>query len=298
MDNMSDLAFFSQLAKAASMASAAQLMGVTPSTVTKRLAQLERRLCVRLMHRTTRRMSLTQEGELFLSEGGRILDELRLLEDTLGGAQASPRGLLRVHATLGFGRRHIGPAVLDFANRYPEVSVQLQLGDRPVNLVGEGFDVAIHVGELPDARLTARRIVRNTRVLCASPDYLARAGSPARPAELHSHQCIVLRQSDETFGVWHLNAGARNESVKVDGDLTTNDGEVALDWALRGQGILMRSTWNTAQYLRSGQLHRVLADWSLPPADIMAVYPTKQHLSAKTRAFVDHMVQAFEEKVF
>lgn len=298
MDGMSDLAFFALLAKAGNMAVTAQHMGVTPSTVTKRLAALEKRLGVRLLHRTTRRMSLTDEGELFLREGARILDDLTLLEQRLAGARARPRGLLKVHATLGFGRQHVGPAVANFTARYPDVQVQLDVSDRALNVVGEGYDVAVHVGELPDARLTARRIVSNQRVLCATPDYLARAGTPAHPNDLQRHQCIVLRQSDETFGLWHFQAGSRSESIKVRGDLSTNDGEVALNWALAGRGILMRSTWNTAPYFRSGALVQVLSPWRMPPADIVAVYPTRENLSAKTRAFIDFLVETFEGQVF
>lgn len=294
MDKVSDLAFFVLLAKTGSMAGTAQQLGVTPSTVTKRLAQLERRLGVRLVNRTTRRMSLTHEGEAFLNEGARILDDLNLLEQTLAGTRAQPRGLLRMHATLGFGRHHVAPAVSDFCRRYPDVEVQLHLSDRPANLVGEGYDIAIRVGALPDARLTARRLTANSRVLCAAPAYLARAGEPATPAELQSHDCIVLRESDETYGLWHLACGARQETVKVRGPLSTNDGEAALGWALDGHGILMRSTWDVARYFRSGRLRPVLPDWSLPPADIMAVYPTRQHLSAKIRAFVDFAVERFD----
>ena len=298
MDGMSDLAFFALLAKNGNMAMTAQQMGVTPSTVTKRLAAVETRLGVRLLHRTTRRMSLTDEGELFLREGARILDDLTLLEQRLAGARARPRGLLKVHATLGFGRQHVAPAVANFTARYPDVQVQLDLSDRAVNVVGEGYDVAIHIGELPDARLTARRIVCNQRVLCATPDYLARTGTPAHPTDLQRHQCIVLRQSDETFGLWHFQAGTRSESVKVRGDLSTNDGEVALNWALAGRGILMRSTWNTAPYFRQGALTQVLSPWRMPPADIVAVYPSKENLSAKTRAFIDFLVETFAGQVF
>ena len=298
MDAVSDLGFFVLLSKAGSLAAAAQEMGVTPPTASKRLAALERRLGVRLLNRTTRRMSLTAEGEAFLGEGSRLLDELALLEQRLTGARATPRGMLRVHATLGFGRRHVAPAVSAFAERHAEVEVRLHLSHQPPNLVEQGFDVAVRIGELADDRLSARRLAGNARILCASPGYLQRAGEPAKPADLQAHQCIVIRESDETYGAWQLAHGSRRETVKVRGRLCTNDGEAALEWALRGRGIVMRSQWDVARHLRSGGLRAVLPQWHLPPADIYAVFPTRQHLSAKTRAFVDHLADTFAGVVF
>ena len=295
MEPFSDLSFFTLLMKQGSLAAAAQEMGVTPPSVSKRLAALEARLGVRLLHRTTRRISLTPEGETYLGEGARVLADLDALERTVSGAKALPRGLLKVSATLGFGRRHVAPALSKFALAYPEVEVQLHLSDRPVNLVEQGFDVAIRIGELPDARLTARKLALNRRVLCAAPAYLRRAGEPANPRELPQHRCIFIRESDETFGTWHLRSGSRQETVKVRGPLSTNDGECALSWALDGHGILMRSQWDAAPYLRSGRLRTVLADWKPPPADIYLVFPTKANLSAKTRALVDFMHDRFKD---
>jgi len=294
MDGFSDLAFFALVARLGTLAAAAQELGITPPAVSKRLAALERRLGVRLMNRTTRRISLTPEGELYLGEGARVLDELETLERTVAGSRASPKGVLRVSATLGFGRRRIAPLLSGFARAYPEVEVQLHLSDRPVNLVEQRFDLQIRVGELPDARLTARRLALNRRLLCAAPAYLAAAGVPASPRELQQHRCIFLREGDETFGTWHLHQGAKHETVKVRGALSSNDGESALAWALDGHGILMRSQWDAADLLREKRLAVVLADWSLPPADIYLVFQTRQHLSAKTRALVDYLFDAFE----
>lgn len=294
MDGFSDLSFFSLLIKHGSLAAAAQQIGVTPPAVSKRLAAIERRLGVRLLQRTTRRISLTHEGETYLVEGARVLEELEALERTVAGSRALPKGLLRVCSTLGFGRRHVAPALSKFAGKFPEVEVQLHLTDRPVNLVEQGFDLQLRFGELPDARLTARLLAHNRRVLCASPTYLRRAGEPASPRELAQHACLFIRESDETFGTWHLSSGARTETVKVRGPLASNDGECVLGWAMDGHGILMRSMWEAAPMLRSGKLKPVLADWSLPPADVYAVFPTRSHLSAKTRALVDFLLAVFE----
>lgn len=293
MDSFSDLAFFSLLAKHSSLAAAAQVLGVTPPAVSKRLAALERRLGVRLFQRTTRRIGLTPEGELYLVDGARVLEDLDTLERRVAGSRATPKGLLRVSATLGFGRRHIAPALSKFGRAYPEVEIQLQLTERPVNLVDPGFDVLVRFGELPEARLVARLIARNRRILSATPAYLRRAGEPKTPRDLARHRCIFIRQSDETFGTWHLINGARQETVKVRGPFSTNDGESAFAWALDGHGILMRSLWDTAPMLRSGRLRLVLPDWSLAPADIYAVFSPRSYLSAKVRALVDFLLDWF-----
>ncbi|CAG2134708.1 LysR family transcriptional regulator [Cupriavidus numazuensis] len=293
MDAFSDLAFFVLLVKRGSLAGAAQQIGITPSAASKRLAALESRLGVRLLHRTTRRLSVTQEGEAYLAQGGRILAELEELEQGLAGSRVTPQGLLRVNATLGFGRRHLAPAVAAFLRKHPQVEVQLELSDRPLNLAEQGFDIGVRVGGLPDTRLSARRLAGNRRLLCASPQYLAAHGMPASPRELAQHRCIVIRESDETYGTWQLYAGTRQETVKVRGPATTNDGETAVGWALEGLGVLLRSEWDVAPLLRTGRLQPVLPEWSAAPADIFAVYLSRDHLSARVRAFIDFLAERF-----
>ncbi|APW39778.1 LysR family transcriptional regulator [Rhodoferax koreense] len=293
MDGFSDLAFFSLLARQGSLSAAAQELGVTPPAVSKRLAALERRLGVRLLNRTTRRINLTPEGEIYLGDGARVLEDLEALERSVAGSRALPRGVLRVSATLGFGRRRIAPVLSRFALAFPLVEVQLHLNDRPVNLVEQRFDLQVRFGELPDARLTARRLASNRRMLCAAPGYLQQAGTPATPRELAQHRCIFLREGDETFGTWHLHSGARQETVKVRGPLSSNDGETVLGWALEGHGILMRSQWDAAELLRSGALVPVLPEWTPPESDIYLVFQTKHNISAKTRALVDFLLEAF-----
>lgn len=297
MDAVSDLAFFALLLKQGSLAAVARELGVTPPVVTKRLSSLEKRLGARLLNRTTRRMSVTHEGEVYLTNGARILADIEELELTVASSRAVPKGLLRVNATFGFGRKHIAPAVSDFAKRYPEVEVQLQMTERPMNLADMAFDVGIRIGELPDARITARKIASNRRLLCASPIYLEKAGTPSVPHDLQRHDCIVIRENDAAYGVWHLSNGRKQETVKVRGTLSTNDGEAALGWALDGHGIIMRSQWDAAAYLRSGRLCPVLEDWSLPGADIFAVYPERLNLSAKVSAFVNFLVERFKRYV-
>lgn len=294
MNAVSDIAFFLEVVKAGSLSGAAQELGVTTAAVSRRLAQLETRLGIRLLNRTTRRSTVTHEGEVYLEEGKRILGDLEELEQRVSSGQAMPKGLLRVNATFGFGRQFIAPAIAEFMELHPDVEVQLQLTDRPVNLIDDGYDVCIRFGDVPDARITSKRIASNRRLLCASPSYLERFGLPLSPTDLQRHRCIVIRESDATYGTWHLASCSTQATVKIRGTVSTNDGEVAVSWALSGLGILLRSEWNVAPYLRSGRLREVLQDWQLPAADIHAVYPMKSNLSAKVRAFVQHLEKHFQ----
>lgn len=297
MNQVSELAFFIQLIRSGSLAATARELNLTPPAVSKRLAHLEQRLGVRLLNRTTRSISLTGEGEVYLLNAQRILGEIEEMERQVSSSRAAPKGLLRVNAPLGFGRAYVGPAVSSFVKRYPDVEVQLQLTDRPINLPNDAIDVAIRFGELPDSRLIARKIAANRRLLCASPTYLQACGRPETPRDLTRHNCIVLRQNDAAFGVWRLSRGKQSESIKVRGSLSTNEGEVALNWALEGHGILMRAEWDLAKYLRSGRLEEVLAEYETPPADIYAVYLERLNLSAKVSFFVDHLRDVFQRSV-
>jgi len=296
MNPVSELAFFTQLIRLGSLAATARELNLTPPAVSKRLAQLEQRLGVRLLNRTTRSISLTAEGELYLNSAQRILGEIEEMERQVSSSRAKPKGLLRVNAPLGFGRTHVCPAISSFVRLYPEVEVQLHLTDRPINLPDDAIDVAIRFGDLPDSRLIARKIAANRRRLCAAPSYLDAFGNPESPKDLMQHNCIVLRQNDAAFGIWRLSRGKQSESVKVRGNLSTNDGEVALNWALEGHGILMRAEWNLASHLSSGRLVEVLSDYETPPADIYAVYLERLNLSAKVSSFIEHLRVFFSHK--
>jgi len=285
------MSFFVLLAKLGSLAATGRELGITPPAVTKRLQLMEQRLGVRLLNRTTRRVSLTSEGETYLLQAGRILGEIREMEESVSSSRAAPKGLLRVNATLGFGRTAIAPLVSAFARRYPEVEVQLQLTDRALNLVEEGYDLGIRFGELPDTRLSARKIMSNRRFLCASPAYLKRRGVPRAPHDLTQHDCILHRQNDDAYGMWKLQKGRKTETVKVRGALSSNDGDVVLGWALDGHGILLRSEWDAAKYIASGRLQVVLDDYSIPSADLYVYYPSRQQQPAKVRAFIDYLTQ-------
>ncbi|WP_296000303.1 LysR family transcriptional regulator [Rugamonas sp.] len=293
MSRVSDLEFFVQLVKHGSLAALAREQGVTPPAISTRLAQMEKRLGVRLLNRTTRRLSVTHEGEVYLATGGRLLAELEELEQIVSSSRGVPKGLLKVNATFGFGRRHIGPAIVQFARRYPAVQLQLELTDRSINLADKAFDIGIWFGPVPDSRMVARKIAGNRRFLCAAPKYLAAAGTPRTPRDLQTHQCIVLCESDAAYNTWALTNGAKQESVKIRGGLSTNDGETGVLWALEGLGILMRSEWDVHAHLDTGALVAVLPDWVLPAADVYAVYPQRAHLSAKVSVFIDFLTEWF-----
>ena len=269
------------------------------AAVSKHLAVMEARLGVALVNRTTRRMALTPDGELYLERARRILSEIDDMEELMGVSKGTPKGLLRVNATLGFGRSHVAPLISRFARKYPQVEVQLQLSVNPPALTEDSFDVCIRFGAPPDTRVVARRLAPNRRLLCASPAYLAKHGMPKLPNDLTRHNCIGIRQGDEAYGVWRLSSSrGRNgdaEAVKTRGNLTTNDGEIAVTWTLDGHGILMRAEWDIERYLRDGRLVQVLPQYYTPDADIHAVYPQRRQLATRVRAFVEFLTLAFDQ---
>ena len=289
----SEMAFFSLLVRAGSLSAAARELGISTPAVSKRLAQMEARLGVPLMHRTTRRIGLTQEGEIYLEQARRILTDIDGMERLVRGALDAPQGLLRVNATLGFGRSHIAPLISSFVKQHPAVQVQLQLTVHPPPLTEDSFDVCVRFGEPPDARVIARHLAPNRRLLCAAPAYLARHGTPQSPQDLARHQCISILQGDEAYGLWRLRDHRRTTLFKVRGPLSTNDGEIAVGWALAGHGIVLRAEWDIARYLRSGRLVQVLPHCSTPPADVYAVYAPRHQVSARVRAFVEHLAAHF-----
>ena len=291
-----DLGFFSVLASAGSLSAAGRELGVTTPAVSKHLAQIEARLGVLLVNRSTRRMSLTPEGELYLAHARRILGEIDDMAELLGVSRATPSGLLRVNATLGFGRSHIAPVISRFARSHPKVEVQLQLSVNPPPLSDDSYDICIRFGAPPDARVIAQRIAPNRRLLCAAPAYLKQFGTPKVPNDLIGHNCIGIRQGEEAYGLWRLSPlrgrQGRAEAIKTRGSLSTNDGEIAVNWALDGHGILMRAEWDIERYLKSGRLVQVLPGYGTPDADIYAVYPQRHQSATRVRAFVEFLKQS------
>jgi DNA-binding transcriptional LysR family regulator len=277
-----------------SLSAAARELGLSTPAVSRRLAMLEARLGVQMLNRTTRRISLTPEGEEYLVQARRILADIEDMEHELSRSLSEPRGQVRVNATLGFGRSHVAPVISKFCKAYPGVQVQLHLSVAPPPLSEDAYDVCIRFGEPPDARVIARKVAHNQRLLCASPAYLAERGTPRAPADLARHNCISIHHGDEAYGLWRLTSGRRTEAIKVTGSMVTNDGDIAVAWALDGHGILMRAQWDIDKYLQSGRLCRVLANYATPPADIYAVYPQRHQKARRVTAFVDYLSTSFD----
>nr|WP_068637145.1 LysR family transcriptional regulator [Thauera butanivorans] len=289
--SFSELEFFVLLNRLGSLSAAARALDITPPAATMRLAAMEKRIGARLLNRSTRRISLTPEGEVYLQHAVRLIDELRELDEIVSGNGAAPRGLLRVNAPLGFGRSVIAPLVSTFTARHPDVQVQLEVTDRPVDLIDKGFDLAVRFGELPDNRINARRIMSNRRFVCASPAYLEKHGTPKKLEDLTRHRCIIHRQNNDAYGVWRFLVDGRTEAVKVQGVLSSNDGDIVQGWALDGRGIVIRSEWDVTKYLESGRLRRILPEFALPSADLYAYYPSKKNLPARVRTFINFLVE-------
>ncbi|MCE8003313.1 LysR family transcriptional regulator [Billgrantia ethanolica] len=300
MAQLDDLVFFRQLALAGSLTATARELGLSLSAVSKRLKQLEARLGVELASRTTRRLTLTAEGERYLTRGSVILEELSELEEALGEQQASLSGPLKVNATFGFGRRHVAPLLSAFCTLNPGVEGVLELTNYPLSLGEQGFDVGIRVGEPPDSRLVARRILTNRRVLCAAPDYVARMAALTTPADLAAHPCLILRENDSDYAVWrfqHRDDPLREQAVKIAGPLASNDGEVIVQLALDGHGVALRSWWDVHEHLASGTLVELLPQWRGISADFHAVYQQRRHVPARLRAFVAFLEERMPERV-
>lgn len=300
--NPADLGFFSTLISSGSLGAAARELGVTTAAVSKHLAQMESRLGLVLVNRTTRRMSLTHEGEIYLDHARRILGEIDDLEHMLWGSTKAPQGLLRVNATLGFGRSHIAPLIAEYVKQFPQVDIQLQLSVNPPAITDDAYDVCFRFGHPPDSRSIARLIAPNKRMLVASPSYIKEHGEPKSPSDLIKHNCIGIRQGDEGYGLWRFSSGkgkSKNEftdSAKVRGNLTTNDGGIAVNWALDGQGIVLRAEWDVAQHLKSGRLIRVMKSFETPDADIYAVYAERHKTSVRVKTLIDFAISAFGKK--
>lgn len=311
MAHLDDLAFFQHLARAGSLTATACELGLSLSAVSKRLKQLEARLGVELAARTTRRLTLTAEGERYLARGALILDELDELENSLGeGAGQALSGRLRVNATFGFGRRHIAPLLSSFCAEHPEVDGWLELTNFPLNLSDHGFDIGIRIGEPPESRLVARRILVNRRILCASPAYIAEAPVLQAPGDLQQHECLVIRENDSDFPLWRFERAAPSiidssinvssekvQSVKVSGRLASNDGEVITRLALDGHGVMLRSWWDVNEHLASGALVELLPGWQGVRADFYAVFEQRRHVPARLRAFIDYIQREMAGRV-
>lgn len=282
---LSDLKVLCAVVQAGTFTRTAAHLGVSPAFVTKRIGILEGQLGVKLFHRNTRRVVLSQDGETVYASARRMMAEMAALNDTIASHRNEPSGVLRIAASPCLGRTQISPIMLQLTARYPLVDVWMELADREVDLIGEGFDIDIRVGAPPQQELIGHRILTGARVLCAAPDYLRRHGEPATLAQLSTHECLVARYREQGLGLWRLHGPDGPEFVKVQGRFGSNQGEVIRDWALQGKGIVLLSEWDVAAEMDSGRLVRILPAYH-EPADLWVMTSTRGAESAKISACI------------
>jgi LysR family transcriptional activator of dmlA len=292
---LTDLRLYCTVVRERGFAAAARALGVSNAFVSKRIALLEQAMQVRLLHRTTRTVTVTEQGGVVYQWALRILEDVDQMREAVSTEKTAPSGLLRLCTSSGFGRNRVAPALSALAQRYPALDIQLELLDRPVDLIGEGFHLDIRVGAAHEPHLISRRIAANARVLCAAPAYLARHGVPASLDELAHHRCIVIRERNEDFGRWTLTGPNGAETVKVAGPLSANNGEIVHQWALDGHGIILRSLWDVGPAMARGDLVHVLPAYA-QPADVWAVYPSRLSTSAKVRVCVEFIEQWLQQR--
>ncbi|PKB86901.1 LysR family transcriptional regulator [Ewingella americana] len=289
-----DLRVFLAVVNKQSFAAAATELGQSPAYVSKRIQILEEALSARLLHRSTRGIRLTEEGERAQRWALRILDNFDQFIGDLSDSRTEPRGNVHICSSFGFGRCHVAPAVAELAERYPQLSLRLDLYDRVIDLVAEGVDLEILVGDdIPEQHI-GKKLAQHQRILCASPDYLKAHGVPESLEALTQHQCLVLKERDNPFGIWSVSAEGEEQRIRVKGALSSNSGEVVLQWALKHHGIILRSQWDVQPYLDSGELVQLLPAYS-QPASVWAVYPTRLAESAKLRVCVEFFQQRFSQ---
>ncbi|MCE0463296.1 LysR substrate-binding domain-containing protein [Pseudomonas uvaldensis] len=281
-----DLRVFLTVIRKNGFGHAAEELGYSPAYVSKRMAVLETTLGTRLLHRTTRRVALTDEGERVRTWATRFLGDMEDFISELTDARQQLQGSLHVCSSFGFGRNHVAPAIPALSRLYPRMEIRLDVFDRLVDIVNEGFDMEISVGDDLPNHLLHKKLASHRRVLCAAPEYLQRRGVPTSLDDLAGHDCLVLKERNNAFGIWNLTKDGVEESVRVSGPLSSNNGEIVSRWALSGAGIILRSLWDVKPMLQSGQLVQVLPD-HFQSANVWATYPTRLSQSAKLRVCIE-----------
>jgi DNA-binding transcriptional LysR family regulator len=296
MDRLDDLALFLRVLDQGSISAAARSLDLSVAVASQRLQRLERRLGVRLLQRTTRRLHPTPEGRLLAEQGRALVEDLDALVTDLRQSAGSVSGTLRVTLSAAFGRHYISPLLPEFLALHPRLRLFAHLSDERVDLVGAGYDLAIRIGALGDSSLVARKLASNRRLLCASPAYLQRHGRPRTPEDLAHHECILLSGRDGRQDEWRLvDRKGREHAVRVQGRFETTLGELVRDAVLAGQGIAMHSHWHVHEELRAGRLEVVLPQYSLPESGIWAVMPQRRLVPPRVRAFIDFLTERFGE---
>jgi DNA-binding transcriptional LysR family regulator len=295
MDRLKQIETLVAVAAKGSLTAAARAEGVAPAVIGRRIDALEERLGVKLLIRTTRRISLTHEGSAFLEDCQRLLADLANAEASVSAGGVKASGHLRITAPAGFGRRHVAPLVPKFLAQHPDVSVSLNLSDRVVDIVNEGFDCAIRVGDLGDSSLISVRLADNRRLCVAAPTYLQRAGVPRSPAELSRHECLTLSSEASQTRGWAFMIDGVLTHLRPSGRLDCSDGQVLHDWCLAGLGLAWRSTWEVEREVAAGRLQVVLDDFAAPPNGIFAVFPHAKHLPLRVRLWIDFVKHSYAD---
>ena len=303
MDKLKAFESFVSVATRGSLTAAAKAEGVAPAIMGRRLDALEAHLGVKLLVRTTRRISLTHEGSAFLEDCQRMLSDVANAEASVSAGGVKATGQLRITAPAGFGRRHVAPLVPRFRELHPDVSISLNLSDRVVDMAGEGYDCAVRVGDLPDSSLVSVRIADNRRLCVATPAYLQRHGTPRHPSELVQFDCLTLSSEASQVRGWAFRIpteGGGHEvlHLKPGGPLDCSDGQVLHDWCLSGYGIAWRSTWEVESEIAAGRLVEVLGEFAAPPNGIYVVFPQRKHLPLRVRLWIDYLKQQYARPAF
>jgi DNA-binding transcriptional LysR family regulator len=298
MDKLKQLESFVSVVARGSLTAAAKAEGVAPAIMGRRLDALEERLSVRLLLRTTRRITLTHEGSAFLEDCQRLLAELADAEASVSAGGVKASGHLRITAPAGFGRRHVAPLVPRFREQHADVSISLNLSDRVVDLAGEGFDCAVRVGDLPDSSLVSVRMADNRRLCVATPQYLKRHGTPQHPSALSRFDCLTLSSDASQTRGWAFSVDGELVHLKPGGPLDCSDGQVLHNWCLAGYGIAWRSTWEVESEVADGRLLALLEDFAAPPNGIYAVFPQRKHLPLRVRLWIDFLKHHYAQAAF
>jgi DNA-binding transcriptional LysR family regulator len=295
MDKLKQIEAFVDVVEKGSMARAALEQNITPVMLGRRIDALEKRLGVKLMHRTTRHLTLTEQGAVFLDQCRKLLQDLERAEKIISDGSHKATGHLVVSAPASYGRQHVAPHAPAFVAANPEVRISFNLTDRVVDLVREGYDLSIRIGGAIDPNFVAVKLANNRRVVCGTPEYFERNGIPRTLEDLAHHNCLAFNLQGGQQRGWHFQQNNKPVTIRVDGNLDCNDGELLHRWASEGLGLSWRSTWEIQAQLASGELITVLDEYALPHYDIMAVYPQQRHLPAKTRFFIDALKNIYSQ---
>lgn len=292
-----DLLVFITVVKKGSFNTAAEALGQTPAFVTKRIQQLESQLNTRLLHRTSRSVTLTDAGIKAYDKSIQILEQYQLMLDDLGQVKTNPEGKVRIGCSFGFGRNYIAPGIAELMTLYPDLQIHFELFDRQIDLAVDDIDLDIRVNNDIPQNCIAKLLTQNRRILCAAPCYIEQHGEPKTLKSLSEHECLITKERDQTFGVWELEENGTKKSIKLKTHMSSNSGEIILQWALNGKGIILRSQWDVQPLITSGQLIQVLPTY-FQSANVWAVYQTPLISSAKLRACVEFFSRYFIEKPF